>query len=855
MNEQKKFFTEKMFFYLSVCFLMSGMCGLIYQVLWSRMLSLIFGHTTFAISTVITAFMGGLALGSYSIGRWADSDGKIKKKISAFGGFPEFLMYGFLEAFIGIYCLLTPELFNIVEFIYLKFSGLPFYTISIIRFVLCIVVLIIPTFCMGGTLPLLSKFLIINSQELSKKLGFLYFINTAGAVLGTVLAGFYLISNLGITETLHVAAFINIAIGVLVYSLNRKTGHISAGTEEKNVEEKIENKADKTTLLIFIIFGFTGFGSMIYELAWTRAISLALGSSTYAFSTMLATFLFGIALGSIIYSFVSKRKDFTVSSFGWLEVIISLACLITIPLLGRIPLYVIYFFPVLKNSYNLILLANFLFCFLVMLIPTTLMGFVFPLVGKLYTRSIEKIGKHIGDIYAINTVGCILGSFLTGFVIIPFAGVQNSLKIGVLINMAAGILLLYTYSRKKITRLLYLSGFLLFIILLNYIPSWNPTIMSSGSAIYADIYNEEYTKAGAEGKKYFDELIMKYLVFQKDGISSTVSVYDFGGSIILRVNGKTDASTVSDMPTQLLLGYLPLLYHKNPQNIFIIGLGSGVTGKAVMDFPEVESSICAEIEPAVIEATSYFKRFNGNVLDNNRFKVAIDDGRNALLSSPEDYDIIISEPSNPWIAGIGNLFTRDFYSICKSKLKDHGIMVQWFHLARTNREDIDMILNTFYSVFPEGIIWRGKDTDLILLGSQKPLIFDYERFKELYDHNKSFRSSMESININKPDVIFTHYVTKPGDIDYSSVLLNTDDVPVLEFSAPKSLYLESSDKNLRYIYQYKSSDLPALKDNKRINLSDDYYIEMFNFYNSHMPDVAQKYAEKYSDRLSGNVKK
>ncbi len=190
-----------------------------------------------------------------------------------------------------------------------------------------------------------------------------------------------------------------------------------------------------------------------------------------------------------------------------------------------------------------------------MLIPTTIMGFVFPLVGKIYTQSIKNIGKHIGDIYAINTLGCILGSFLTGFILIPFIGVQNSLKIGVLINMAAGILLLYTCSRRLIARLTCIAAIILFTILLNYIPSWNPTIMSSGSALYADIYKEEYSKAGAEGKKYFDELMIKYLVFQKDGISCTVSVYDFVNSIILRVNGKTDASTAYDMPTQLLLVY------------------------------------------------------------------------------------------------------------------------------------------------------------------------------------------------------------------------------------------------------------------------------------------------------------
>jgi len=848
MNKKKgrpENFTGKIIIYLSICFFLSGMCGLIYQVVWSRMLCLTFGHTTFAISTVITAFMGGLALGSYTLGRWADSESMFHRFLALRGVSSSFLMYGILEAFIGIYCLFTPCLFKLIEYIYINFSGLPFYVLSILRFILCILVLILPTLCMGGTLPLLSKFLIRHSKELSNKLGLLYFINTLGAVFGTILSGYYLINTVGLTASLHFAAIINIGIGTIVYILNKDRRNIFISTSDKDVKD-VGAKEERTVSvrnikLLVIIFAFAGFASMIYELTWTRALALTLASTTYAFSTMLGTFLFGIALGSILFSYFSKKWTLNEASFGWLEIFIGLSCLLTIPLLGRLPLYVIEIFPLLKNSYNLVILSYFLICFAVMLVPTTLMGIVFPLAGRLYTSSIKDIGKSIGNIYAINTIGCIFGSFLAGFVLIPFIGVQNSLKLAVMINILGGGIFLFQCHRTPVYRVGIMAGIIPIIILSCYLPSWNPSIMSIGAAIYADVYFDEYKKAGAQGKQFFDNFMLNYLVYQKDGISCTVSVYNFNNDFILRVNGKTDASTVIDMPTQLMLGYLPLLYHKAPEDVFIIGLGSGVTGKAVLDFPQVESVVCAEIEPAVIEASKFFEKFNGNLLSDPRFDVRVADGRNALLASKKKYDVIISEPSNPWIAGIGNLFTREFYEICKSRMNSDGIICQWLHLARMDPTDAEMIIRTFYSVFPEGIIWRGKDSDLLLLGSQEKTVFDFSLFRENYENNRDLRTSLIEIGINTPDTIFVHYIAEKNSLEgIMAGQLNTDDLPILEFSAPKSLYLETVSSNISRIYEYKEETLPPVKNIDTHCLSVNYYFKMLDFYYIYAPKAGDK---------------
>jgi len=824
------------------------------------MLSLIFGHTTFAISTVITAFMAGLALGSYLLGRWAEGDNKLKTFMEKSGISPYFLMYGFLEIFTGLYCLCTPSLFKIVEFSYLRFSDLNFYAATVIRFILCVLVLLLPTLFMGGTLPLLSKFLIKSSSELSKKLGGLYSINTFGAFFGIIMAGFYLISAFGITLTLRFAAVINILIGIFVYFLNRNPQNIFISSSvEKDVSCEIIIEKDKRLIclskMIFIIFAFTGFSSMIYELAWTRVLSLSLGSSTYAFSTMIATLLFGIAVGSILYGYLSRHKTFDHGSFGWLQVFISLTSLLIILLLGRIPLYVIELFSIIKHfPYHIILLANFIVCFSVMIIPAILMGIVLPLAGQIYTQNIREIGKNIGDIYAVNTIGCIIGSFLTGFVFIPFLGIQNSLRIAIVINLLAGVVILYRYFKEKVCKVIIICYGVIIIFISFYIPSWNPAIMNSGSAIYSEQhmngYRKEYKKKKIGWDEYFNNFSTGNILFHKDGISSTVAVYNTDGTLFLRVNGKTDASTGSDYGTQLISGYLPVFYHDHPEDVFIIGLGSGITAKAVLDFPEIKSVTCGEIEPAVVEANCYFEAYTDKILSNPRFNIKVDDGRNLLLSSKKKYDIIISEPSNPWIAGVGNLFTKEFYEISRSKLAKDGIFCQWFQFYSMDCKDIEMILRTFYSVYPEGVVWIGSYGDFILLGSEKELLFDYERFCNYYYNNDNIYNSLNSVGIDTPDVLFIYYVMKQGELPLKKGILNTDDLPLLEFSAPKSLYLDTVDKiNMKYFYQYKKSIIPPLKDKKIVrDLTYNFSIKLFDFYYSTIPEFADVLLNKLLEK-------
>lgn len=850
MEESRAGLTRKVLIYTLVFFFLSGMCGLIYQILWTRILSLLFGHTTFAIGTVITAFMGGLALGSFYFGRWADRESPFKSVLSRQGESPYLLAYGLMEASVGVYCLLTPFLFTLVEMVYLPFAALPFYAMNTLRFFLCLSVLIIPTFLMGGTFPIISKFFIQNLSEFGTKLGRLYFINTIGAATGSFLAGLFLLRILGLNATLQSAAVINVGIGLLAYLINKNPGQRRVGTpgeEEAETEKSPEALTPAAVRLIFVIFAFTGFASMIYEMAWTRALALALGSSIYAFSTMLTTFLLGIALGSMLFSRMARKRAFSAAAFGWLEIATGIFCLLSIPLLGKMPLFFISIFPFVKDSYNLIILADFLLSFLVMIVPTILMGFVFPLVGRLYTRNMEKIGGSLGEVYAVNTLGCILGSFLASFVLIPFIGVQNSLRAAIAINLLSGLLVLYQHYSSRAARIAALSTAAAAVLLSGFMPGWNPAVMTSGSAVYAKTYSGTAEDFEARGKN---------ILFYRDGISSTVSVHKHGTNVFLRVNGKTDASTVGDMPTQIMLGYLPMIHHPDPKDVFIIGLGSGITARAVLEFPGVRSVLCAELEPAVLEANRFFADFNGRVMEHPRFRVRIDDGRNALLASKEKYDVVISEPSNPWIAGVANLYTTEFYRIGRDRLREGGIFCQWFHLYSMNPADVKMVLKTFFSVFPHGTVWTTAFADLVLLGSGKEMVLDYARWSNLYSGNPSIRKSMEDINLHEPDTVFSFFMTDAESLRplFRTAYLNTDDMPILEFSAPRNLYEDTTSANLRGLSMFKREKHPPLRGFPAgRKLSRHYYVAAMNQMSRiGAPEMSSKLLEEALDLYPHN---
>ncbi len=808
-SEGSPFEVRRIHLALLVLFFLSGATGLVYEVVWTRMAGLVFGNTVYAVTTVLAAFFTGLALGSYLLGPIADRTRSHPR------------LYGLLEIGVGLYGLCTPFLFWVVEKIYLSSyqagrENLLLFTLF--QFGLVFMVLVAPTILMGGTLPVLSRYFVRRETEIGYGVGAIYALNTAGAVVGTIGAGFLLIPVMGVSTTIWMTAILNLGIGLLSLSFSRRLPGFEA---EEIVEKAVRTprRGDehtvhlgklyiRPTVLVALLFGLAGGASMIYEIAWTRALALVLGSSVYAFTTMLATFLIGLAGGSYAFSYFFRRKEgLRPSSFGWLEIFIGVSSLLIIPLFNRLPDLYLQMAGLANFSFSGVQAIQFLVSFFVMIIPTLLIGATFPCVVKICTREIQHLGGNIGTLYAINTFGSIIGSFLGGFFLIRLMGAQNALTLAAFLNLSIGaILVSLTWMEAQAWKAR--AGAVMActaVVLAFLIPRWNPQLMASGVAIYG----QRYLTSG-KGLSVDEVARAEDLVFFAEGLNATVSVHQRGRGLFLRTNGKTDASNGRDMHTQLMSGHIPLFLHPRPKTVLIIGMGSGITAGAVARHP-VEKIDVVEIEPAVVEAASFFAKENQNVLQDPRLNVVIGDGRNFLLSSPSEYDVIISEPSNPWITGVANLFTLEFYKAAKARLGQNGVMCQWIQIYNILPDDLRMVIRTFQTVFPHTTIWQTVRGDFLLMGTPESLVVDLARWREA-GAIPGLMEGLRPLGFDSPKAVLADFVLgeKDAGLFAQHADLNTDDLPLLEFSAPTSLYLETVRQNLALARSYRRQEFPPI---------------------------------------------
>ena len=771
-----------------VCFFLSGMSGLIYEVVWTRMLTQIFGNTTYAVATVLTAFMGGLALGSYLFGLVADR------------GKNNFLLYGILEAGVGLYGFLVPWLFKLVQWVYTPLFSLsenyPF-TFSLFLFLISFIFLMIPTLLMGATLPVLSRFFVVSFSHLGRRVGDLYATNTMGAVLGCALAGYWLIPAVGMRATVYIAATLNVLIAVVIFAVNRARGRGSAfnltGGDSMPLEEKPAEAVSSFGRILLISIGLSGFAALVYENSWTRALTMVIGSSVYSFTTMLVTFLVGLALGGFLYARLFGRREVGISTFGIIQLLVGLAAVATIPLFERLPLLFLRLLYALGDSFSLFLFIQLLLSGLVMLLPTVLLGMTFPLVAQLFTQDLYRVGSSVGISYAANTLGAILGAFAGGFILIPWIGVQNSIILGVVLNLSVGWFLLVLDPRATLQRRFAVGLLVLVAVILIplKIPRWDPRVITSGVSIYDEAFEELETDS-----LRLEKMRKHVIVYYKEGLTATISVhrgvFDY---LYFKTNGKIDGSH-GDALTQLMIGYIPLFLNPVAKSVAVIGLGTGMTAKAVGAFPVQEIEIL-EIEPAMAEAARYFDDFNENILDDPRVRLVFADGRNYILATPKLYDVITSEPSNPWIAGIANLYTREFYEVVKSKLRENGIFAQWFHNYSMSLDDFRMVFRTFGEVFSHVSVWELGEEDYLLVGSKKEQVFDYDTLAELYSKNRTLRVDFKDLGLTGIHEVLSFYRMGRKELMAFSkgAGVNTDDGAQLEYSAPKNVGFDTVEDN------------------------------------------------------------
>jgi len=757
---------------------------------WTRLLTRVMGNTHYSIATVLTIFMAGLALGSYLGGRWID-----RRKNAL-------IFYAALEGAIGLYCLLVPSIIEsaspLFEWVY-QTQTESYSKASLYRFLICGVILLIPTSLMGATLPVLSKYVSNNQMFVGRDVGTLYSLNTFGAVFGALSSAFIFMRLWGVLTTIWFAAALNIGIAVTIYLLFRSdvstTSKEVSGQRNKSMES---SSLDTNTIFILLAFGFSGWCALTYQVAWNRILSLLLGSSIYAFSLILTTFILGLALGTVVFSrWVNTFKNPLVV-FGFLQVGIGMSALMMIPLFENIPFINRWVYQNWSMEFTTIQWSVFLVMFCFLFVPTFFMGGQFPVVVRLVVRKMDTLGHSIGKVYASNTVGTIIGSFLAGFVLIPWIGVQDTILVAVGLNLLVGTVLLIFSADLSLNSKIYVLPAILVVCFLygSSMEPWDKSVISSGS--YMPYRIGDLSEAEKKTNK---------ILFFKEGTHTTVTTeLSVSGNIFLRVNGKTDASLAMDMRTQLLSGYLPMFLHESPESVLVIGQGSGITLGAVEQFP-IKSVDLVEISSAVIEGSRYFDPFNHNALSDDRLKIILADGRNHVALADRKYDVIISEPSNPWISGVGALFTDNFFKLMKKRLNPRGVACIWVH---TNMSPMSFksVARTFSENFEKVTMWESiVGDDYLLIGSDFEYKLSYSEVHEvLSDEIRGkdlYRIGISTVR----DLMSLLIMNREGLLRFSKEApIHTDDNSLLEFHAPQYIYKDERDVLVRQLTPFVKID-------------------------------------------------
>jgi len=688
-------------FYL--LFFLSGLCALIYEIVWTRRLTLIFGITVYSISTVLAAFMGGLACGSLLFGRMID-----KRK-------DPLRVYALLEIGIGVSAIVLPFALAALQpayrFMYDKI-GASNYVLSLVKFVLTSAVLIVPTTLMGATLPVLSRFIVRRSDRTGAGVGSLYAINTFGAVAGCFLAGFVLIGWVGMARSEYFAVSLNVLVGLVAFGLHRRFGDASpsaARTVESQAPCAVEPHMPGTLRLVLVILGLSGMAALAYEVLWTRILVFLLGSSIYSFSMILVVYLFGLTVGSLVCARTVDNVRRPLYVFGWVEILIGLSVLAGLVLFRWLP-----FLPFsLKVSVSGYLARNFLSTMLVVLPPTLLMGATFPLAVKIYARSLGAIGGQTGIVYAVNTVGAIVGSFAAGFVLIPLMGSKNSILLLVLISLACGFLLLRAAMKEEGAPALNWAAAALFVVPVLGFPFGNNLMKELSVKLL-----EERT-----GR------IWEVIGFDEDATATVAVAEDLSGTRLLTVNGVS--MTYLNVETQLM-AHLPLALTEEPENVLVICFGMGTTfvsaRSAGMSVDFVE--LC----PYVVEAFKFYQEDPAQLTEPG-VRAIVADGRNYLLVTDKTYDVItIDPPPPPYSAGTVNLYTKEFYELCKARLTPQGIVCQWIPMQSSTEEQYKMLLRTFSDVFPHTTVWGSiNNMGTYLIGTSERLRIDRDSFYAYFE--------------------------------------------------------------------------------------------------------------------------
>ncbi|MBN1476492.1 fused MFS/spermidine synthase [Candidatus Sumerlaeota bacterium] len=722
-----------------LCFFLSGIAGLIYEIIWTRLLALVMGATVYSLSTVLVAFMAGLGLGAWLI------SGPMRRH-------PEWSrlrLYGTFEIIIGLWCLGLPWLMRAVEplfaVIYNRLYGSDpgaLFTYSLAQFAICAPLMLVPTTLMGATLPLLADHVARRPGEVGRGVGLVYGINTVGAMVGAVTAGYLLIPLLGFTGTNLFAVGGNFVAGGLALWLARREGRgeeiESAPTETVDLP-LTESPSRGVAAVVFAIFALSGLASMSYQIGWTRVISLIIDSTTYSFTIIVTCFILGLGLGSLLLSRMVDREPRPVMLLGLVQALIGMTAMVTLPILGLLSVWVFFLMIAHHDQWWLMQLIIFVMVLGLLILPTLLMGATFPLVARILAPR-GGVGPVVGHAYAFNALGTIAGTFIAGFILIPHPaiGTERTLILATALNVALGIVAVFASPELRLSRraalgmglgALWVAGFFVCVPINNDGErGWDKDIITSSPLFYYEQFFAGSLQHEMDFKGYLDSLGPR--VDYREGPFSTVVIRrglrGHGRSFMIYTGGRPEASDADAMQNVLI--HLGMMIHPDPRRVCVIGLGSGSTARAATTHPDLEHLDVIEISRAVRDLSAkYFPEIHAD-LERAGANIIVADGRNHLALTDQVYDVIVSQPSHPHLTGVASLYTRDFFQICRDRLAPGGICVIWNFAWRIEPEMFRAYMRSFEDVFEGSCIFvlgQGSYTFMIGFNADRPEI-DWE---------------------------------------------------------------------------------------------------------------------------------
>jgi spermidine synthase len=808
-------------------FFCSGATALVYEVVWSKYLSLMFGSTVHAQTVVLAVFMGGLALGNSLFGRKADL---LKTPIR---------VYGMLEIAIGLYAFFFTSIQNGADAVFVAAgSSILGHTwwLLLLKCALSIALLLGPTILMGGTLPLLAAWLNSNLPEAGRRSALFYSINSLGAVLGAGLAGFYLIPDLGMVSTLQLTALLNVVIGGTALVLGKSLPKLQPETPPEAVVPAVPPvNTNKPLGWAIYLVAVTGAISMGLEVLASRSLALLFGSSLQAFAIVLIAFILGIGLGS---AWISKRRAqsnehrsviiFLLVAAAWLG-------LLVLNIENWVKFYCWAMTGVARTSVGYLfhhLLTGFV-SIVLLGVPAALLGAVLPLLIRAHCRESATLGNHVGRLLKWNTLGAVAGVIATGFIIMPGAGLRNAFGIlALILCLAAGFVAWKTQLRRHLAGSSIVAAGLCAVFLLGG-QTWKLVMTTGAFRAPHQIIDNNILKLRKQHVR---------ILFYEDAPDATVSVEEGDGiktkkARRLSVNGKTDASTEADLATQMLCAHIPLLSKPDSKDVFILGLGSGITVGAAAGHPLDTLTVAENCEP-IIRAARYFDGWNRGVLTNPVVRLWNEDARTILKLSPKKYDVIIAEPSNPWTAGNGSVFSKEFYELAASRLKPGGLMTQWFHIYDMHDEIVFLVLRTFSQTFPFVEVWDTCGGDLILLGAKQPWAAGPELYRQGFNRDWVSKD-LQRVGLHSPEAFLARQLAsqRTAFAIAGEGAIQSDQFPILEYEAPRAFFLRATAHKLAQ-YDERTAQAETAPSAKRTvlqSLTDDELKPIFAEFKSINP--------------------